>query len=617
MDNLKNLRTHGISILYGLSEKTLGEMIILANKCYYNEDEIITDSIYDILKEYIEKHYPDNIAIKMIGAPVEKKKVKLPYEMWSMDKIKDIDKWKANYTGDKVISAKLDGVSGLYTTENGIPKLYTRGNGKYGQDISHIIPFMQLPLIKGITIRGEFIIKKDTFEKKYSAANARSFVSGTINLKNPEPAKYEDIDFVAYEVINPVLRPSEQMDWLKKINVKTVQNCVYTEISNETLSIILTELRANYKYEVDGIIVVDDNIYERESRNPKHAFAFKMILTEQIAETSVLDVIWTPSKDGFLKPKIQFEPKVIGGANIEYATGFNAEYIVTNQIGIGAIVQIMRSGDVIPHILNVVKPALEPKMPAEKYVWNETGVDILLENPEENGVVKLKNITRFFVTLGVDGLSSGNVKRIIDAGFDTIPKILKMSKKDFLTCEGFQQKKASKISQNIKKKIKEARLSQLMAATNLMGRGLGEKRLNLILAQYPDILISSVPNKIELVAGIDGFANKTATLFVRQIPAFLEFIEKTRLQYKLTLAKIPETPLLGKSIVFTGCRPEKEVLKRLIELTGMPLSNSINKNTFLLVVKDSSSKSKKMKKAKELGIPILPFDDFIKAPLLQ
>ena len=162
--------------------------------------------------------------------------------MWSMDKIKPdtgaMERWKAKYPGNKVISGKLDGVSGLYSTEGGTPKLYTRGNGKIGQDISHIIPFLRLPMIENITIRGEFIIKRDTFEEKYegTAANARSFVSGTINLKTPDYTKYADIDFVAYEVINPVLSPSDQMVWLDNQNVLTVVNSVHNTVSNEILS---------------------------------------------------------------------------------------------------------------------------------------------------------------------------------------------------------------------------------------------------------------------------------------------------------------------------------------------------------------------------------------------
>ena len=170
-----------------------------------------------------------------------------------MDKIKAdtgaMERWKVKYPGNKVISGKLDGVSGLYSTEGGTPKLYTRGNGKIGQDISHIIPFLKLPMTPNIAIRGEFIIKRDTFEKKYegTAANARSFVSGTINLKTPDYAKYADINFVAYEVINPVLSPSDQMVWLENQNVLTVVNSVHNTVSNEILSEYLQVLRVEYE----------------------------------------------------------------------------------------------------------------------------------------------------------------------------------------------------------------------------------------------------------------------------------------------------------------------------------------------------------------------------------
>ena len=140
---LKYIQTHGISSLKGLSEETLSKMLLKANEYYYNDDEIVPDSIYDILKEYIETRFPNNIAIKMIGAPVKKNKTQLPYEMWSMDKIKPdtgaMDRWKAKYPGNKVISGKLDGVSGLLYKEDGLVSLYTRGDGKKGQNISYLL----------------------------------------------------------------------------------------------------------------------------------------------------------------------------------------------------------------------------------------------------------------------------------------------------------------------------------------------------------------------------------------------------------------------------------------------------------------------------------------------
>ena len=394
---LKDIQAYGISSLKALNEETLSEMLLRANASYYNDDEVIPDSIYDILKEYIETRFPNNMAIKMVGAPVKKKKTQLPYEMWSMDKIKAdtgaMDRWKEKYPGNKVISGKLDGVSGLYSTEGGIPKLYTRGNGKIGQDISHIIPFLRLPITPNITIRGEFIIKRDTFEEKYeeTAANARSFVSGTINLKTPDYTRYADIDFVAYEVINPVLSPSAQMEWLEEQNVLTVVNSLHNTVSNEMLSEYLKIVRTDYQYETDGIIVCDDKIYPRASENPKHAFAFKMVLSDQMAEAKVLDIIWTPSKDGILKPRVQFEPVIINGATLQFASGYNAKFIQDNDIGIGTIIEVIRSGDVIPKIVGCWNnDDIITKMPQYNWVWNETEVDAVLIDHNSSNIVRQK-----------------------------------------------------------------------------------------------------------------------------------------------------------------------------------------------------------------------------------
>ena len=621
MELLKKFSCQGIQVLLHLDEETLSNMILLANKSYYNEDEIITDSQYDILKEFIEKKFPENMAIKMIGSPVNKKKVKLPYEMWSMDKIKPdtgvLNRWLEKYKDKKVISGKLDGVSGLYSTEGGIPRLYTRGNGKIGQDISHIIPFLQLPTEEGIVIRGEFIIDKNIFQKSYNtkAANARSFVSGTINLKTPDPSRYMDIDFVAYEVIKPILSPSKQMKWLENHNVKPVINIIRDQVSNKFLSQLLQYIRTDYKYEIDGIIVCNDNIYPRESKNPKHAFAFKMVLTEQEAEAKVLDVIWTPSKDGMLKPRVQFEPVVINGVTLQFASGYNAKFILENKIGIGSIIRVIRSGDVIPKIIEVMGNA-EPKMPNVQWKWNKTTVEAIMSNANSCEIVREKTIARFFTKLEVEGLRIGTIKKMIESGFDSIEKILEMDTEDFLSCEGFQEKKAKKIYKNIKKQVKECSLARLMAASNLMGRGMGERRSKMVLDVFPDILITELSReeKIKLVQEIDGFAGKTAELFVKQIPKFMEFVCENNLEYKLKIIKINKNsinhPLNGKSIVFTGFRPSKELKQRISIITGKGLGNSVNSKTFALVAKDLSKKSEKIKKAEDLNIPIFSLESF-------
>jgi NAD-dependent DNA ligase len=177
-----------------MTEKQLSELIKTANDAYYNENPILTDAEFDIIKEYMERKYPKNQVLATVGAPIStsKNKVKLPYEMASMDKIKPdtgaLALWKQKYKGPYVLSCKLDGVSGMYVikgTDKGTDKgtmdtkLYTRGDGKVGQDITHLISAIQLPPMnhidldgmtdKTIAVRGEFIIPKKVFDEKYKA----------------------------------------------------------------------------------------------------------------------------------------------------------------------------------------------------------------------------------------------------------------------------------------------------------------------------------------------------------------------------------------------------------------------------------------------------------------
>jgi NAD-dependent DNA ligase len=169
---VESFKKDGIKVLESLSEKQLSEMIDAANNAFHCEGKpIMLDNEYDILYEFTQKKYPKNNVLQNVGGIVEKNKVKLPYEMASMDKIKPdagiLPNWMKKYTGPYTLSCKLDGVSGLYSTEGDIPKLYTRGDGKVGQDISHMIPHLRLPKDKNIVIRGEFIIPKQIFNIKY------------------------------------------------------------------------------------------------------------------------------------------------------------------------------------------------------------------------------------------------------------------------------------------------------------------------------------------------------------------------------------------------------------------------------------------------------------------
>jgi NAD-dependent DNA ligase len=625
-DTIKEFQRDGIDVLKKMSKKELESLIKEASKSYYNENKfIMTDNEYDIVKEYIEKKYPKSEELKKIGAPVEKNKVKLPFNMPSMDKIKPdtnaIEKWEQKYPGPYVLSAKLDGISGLYSTQNGTPKLYTRGDGKVGQDISYMIPYLKLPTVEELkegTIRGELIMPKKTFEDKYSSkfANARNLVSGIVGAKTIDSEKYGDVDFVAYEVMQPELKPSEQMKLLESLNVDVVINQNTDKVSNEILSKILVEWRSGYEYEIDGVIVTDDQIYPRTDGNPDHSFAFKMVLLDQIAEAKVLNVLWSPSKDGYLKPRIQIEPIQLGGVTIEYATAFNAAFVEENKLGIGALVKIIRSGDVIPYIQEVVEPATQIKMPSEDYVWNSTHVDIMLKNPEENEIVREKNILAFMTRLGVDGIGPGNIKKIVKAGFDSVPKILAMSLEDFKKVENFKEKMATKVYNSIHEKINNADIVDIMVASNIFGRGLGEKKMEPIIQAYPDILITdeSHDEKVNKVLKVKGMATKSANLFVDNIKPFVDFMVEAGLQDKLSSGskKTPvnkESPLFEKKVVMTGFR-DKDILE-FLKKQGADIMASVNKKTDIVIIKSEDDTTSKSEQAKELGIQILTRDTFV------
>ena len=582
----------------------------------------MTDNQYDIIREYIETKYPNHPVLNEIGAPIEHNKVLLPINAPSLNKIKpstnELPKWQLKYKGPYVLSAKEDGATGIYSTINNENKLYTRGNGTYGQDISQLLKYMNIPKLDNCIVRGEFIMKKEVFQNKYSNtfANARNLVSGILNSKTLDIGKIKDVDFVVYEVIQPELKPSEQMKFIEKNNLKCVKYKLSNVLSNDDLSLMLVDWRKNYEYEIDGIVVKDDNIHERTEKNPKHAFAFKMILSDQVAEAKVLDIVWAPSKDGYLKPRVRIEPLYMKGVRIEHITAFNAKYVKDNNLGIGSMIKLIRSGDVIPHILEITSSSEEPKMPDEEYIWIKSGVDIMLKDRKSNSIVIQKNITGFFKGLSVESLGEGNVKRLIQSGLDTIPKIIAASKEDLLKVDGFKEKMASKIYNNIHDAIEKSNIVNIMQAANIFGRGLGVKKMKPILIKYPDILLSNEKSseKVQKIVSIKGMAEKTAKKFVRNIKKFLTFMKESNLMYKLDeISKLKEKKgkYSGLKLVITGFR-DKE-FSEYIEKNGGELGNSVSKNTSYVIVNDLNEDTGKVVKAKKLNVPIVTIEEFKKS----
>jgi NAD-dependent DNA ligase len=242
-----------------------------------------------------------------------------------------------------------------------------------------------------------------------------------------------------------------------------------------------------------------------------------------------------------------------------------------------------------------------------------------LENIDTDETVREKNITGFFRGIGVEGLSSGNVARIIQAGFDTVPKIIQMNVDDFLQVEGFQMKMAKKIYDGIRERLLTASLVTIMSASNIFGRGFSEKRLDIIMESWPEVLVSKDSNdyKIQKIAAIKGMATKSAEAFVERIPAFIEFAGEAGLLQKLKHdsnkmgEKAVDTShaLFGKTVVFTGFRDP--ALQATLKQLGVKFGASVSSKTFAVIVKDADEDTGKVLEAKKLGVPVMTGEQFV------
>jgi NAD-dependent DNA ligase len=645
--NFESINSNPQGFINNNKKKDIIGLLIKADDAFFNGDKsILKDDIYDIIKDYIRKKYPKDPYLKRVGADVDNKVV-LPYYMGSQNKIKDseeeITKYKKLYAGPYVISDKLDGVSCLIVynkigKKNFDIKLYTRGNGTEGQDISHLLTYINgFPSVNNISydylaIRGELIISKDNWEKLKiegnNGANPRNTVSGAINSKNLNKNVLNAIDFVCYTLIEPNIKNG--LEVLQKMNFLIVNYSINDDINLNILSENLQKSRNN-KYIIDGIVINDiSKNYEIEKgKNPTHSFAFKSIHTLEQVEVIVREVEWNVSKDKYMKPIVKFDEIILDDVKIKQATGFNAGFIEKNVIGPGSRIIIIRSGNVIPHINSVLSKSAsgKPSMPGivdVNYKWNDTRVDIIMiDDGNKNSKYDIKNIIYFMKTIEIDYMGPGNIAKIYNAGYDTINKIINITKEELLNIEGFKNKSADNIL-NALKKIKDVDCNVLMDASNIMGRGFGLKKIKSITDIHQEILDNTkvMRNKaLKLKASdlikINGIATTSAELFIENLPKYYEFYDNLgfkckgdkKLPINAVVANI-NTNLKDKTFIFSGFR-NKDYEKKITD-NGGKITTSISKNTSYLIVKDKNENTAKIIKARELGIIILNLEEFEK-----
>lgn len=626
---------------------------------YYNTgNNSLDDFRYDMLKDAIilrDANYNTEIGAKLREEEIE---THLPYYLGSMDKVKHdeqkiLDRWvtnNADIMNRYVIMDKLDGISCLLCTRNNEVSLYTRADGTIGKDISYIKPFINyIPnnIPDNINIRGELVMSKNNFEQlPEGKINPRNTVSGAVKAKTFRESLY-NVDFVAYETIEDCIEQeklTDQLDFLDKLGFRTVKRQVINDISINTLADKLEEYRETGHYEIDGIIVHKYTSYIRNTdKNPKYAIAFKK---DFIVNAEVIDVTWSITRRGFLKPVVIINPVNVCGATIRKATGYNAWFIQENKIGPGATIELVRSGDVIPKIIDVIKESPNgPKMPLDDYTWTDTHIDIIAKDP--GLVVRIKTISYFMATMKIKHVSDATVRRIVESDYNSIGKILRMTIQDFENLDRFGRKLAERTYNSIHDSLHNVDLSTLMTASSCFELGIGIKRMKVINQKIPNIIEISehltnasfvgldknnfyntmkecndngdydlVIDIYNQIIKIEGFSDKMTVKIILGLPKFYRFFNKTK---KFITIKEPEqyahndvgfTQIFeGKKIVCSGFRG---IIDNDIMMRGGELVDSVSKKTFCVVVKDhTENPAGKVKKAIGYNIPVYNINEFI------
>jgi len=614
----------------------------IADEAYEAGNPIMSDAVYDATFGDASTHYELDIKTGQTTP--------LPLWMGSLDKKRDekaLDAWlDKTCTGNYVISAKLDGISALYDPENN--KLYTRGNGETGCDISRFIKYLDLKSAKASAkktlglmmdavserlwkdvslttyVRGELIMPTEVFNRNYKTEfkNPRNLVSGQFGKKTINKDIIADIFFVPYEVIisgmpsqcpaSEQLQSSYMLPWIEMKR---------SEVSVQSLTRLLDEWIKECVFAMDGLVVTEDRMYTRNTNgNPKYSIAFKKETGTETAMTTVTEVTWDVSRWGLLKPVVHIEPVQLSGVTIQKCSGHNAKYISDNKIGPGAQIVCVRSGDVIPYIVSVVKSCDSITLPNS--TWS--GVD-LQAGDENDDTIEIKTLTNIFSNLNVKHINTKTIEKMYtECGLNTFPKILNCTKDELQPV--FKDKSANRIVIGMTDlKSRSVKVSVVVGAAGVLGFGLGAKRVENLFKCLPTLRSGdweTVPT-VEDVCRVDGFAKKMAERVVQCFPMMTSFLRLcvdngiqlesiedptviTEDHEKRDLLPQPEeqrNPERKMKICLSGFR-NKELEKKY---TVLP---SVTKECEVLVCKSFEKETGKMTKAKKLGVKMILLVEF-------
>ena len=645
---LANLKKNYALILKTSSNAELKQILDQLDDDYYNNGKTwVSDVVYDAISDYYYSKVGGNKSSKT-GHKVDSiTKVKLPFVCTSLDKVKPgqskLSSFFKKYTDDKFVSSKLDGNSLLIGREFGQPKAWTRGDGTFGQDVSHILNYLKgsdgrtlaelvsINFEDGYYVRGEIIISKKNWEENsHLGSNARNVVAGLIHnktLTSDHIYSLENlVDFLGYEVIvrdgKKITRLGtieNQFQFIQTSGILTPMFKIYSSLCHTVLPEVLKDFKEKSSYEIDGIVIENNSVNDRyTSGNPKYAKAFKMDMYNDSGIAKVIGIDWTMTKAYTFKPTIMIEPTIINQVEIARVYAYNARYLLDNKIGKGTTLEVIRSGDVIPKVKTVIQSKFNifSDFPQDDYEWDgdsATAIDIKFSGgfSEE---AKKRQIEHFIKTTGIEFIKQGTIKKLYDIGFVTIKDYINLqSASEFTKAEGIKAKSASKMYNSVISVLENLE-EPIFAAALPSFNGIGRKRMKIIMDNIPNFLTLDKDTIFNLVINLDGFSDKIADLFINGLENYKEyrdvFIQKMDEFKSIEPETNTSTTSLFKDCVFCFSGVRSKDTEKLIVDNGGTISGSVNKKTTHLIVKDKTATSGKITKANQLGIKVINLDEF-------
>lgn len=639
--------------------KELVETLREASKAYYAEDrEIMSNYEYDKLYDEL-MGLEEETGMVLAGSPtitVGYEAVdELPKEahespMLSLGKTKDreeLREWLKDKEG--LLSWKLDGLTIVLTYKNGeLLKAVTRGNGEIGEVITNNARvFKNIPLriqYQGeLILRGEAVITYSDFEEinsqiedvdsKYK--NPRNLCSGSVRQLNNEITAARNVRFYAFSMVKAEGIDFEnsrekQFQFMKQQGFDVVD---YAKVDASTIVEVIAEYEKkieDYNIPSDGLVLTYDDIeygrsLGRTAKFPRDAIAFKW--ADEIRETILKEIEWSPSRTGLINPVAIFEPVELEGTTVSRASVHNVSILRALKLGIGDTITVYKANMIIPQIAEnltgsdtVEIPCTCPVCGGNTQIQAVNEVQSLYCMNPDCDAKKLKSFVLFVSrdAMNIDGMSEATLEKFLAKGFiHEYQDMFHLDKycDEIIQMEGFGEKSYQKLITSIEQ-ARKVTLPKLIFSLGIANIGLANAKV--ICRYFKNDIDAMRHADVEELSQIDGIGEVIARAFVDY---FAKEENSIRFDHLMTEVEIEQEEmdeagqtLEGKVFVVTGSLEHfssRNELKDIIEKKGGKVTGSVTSKTDCLINNDIASNSSKNKKAKELQIPIVTEEEFM------